>query len=159
MLGGQKDLLKYVQSKWEDKIYELLRKEVNALWTYWVQLTMVAKCGGYHASPLKGFCAVTPCNPFSPKILKIFMDAVMRQWLAVVSEEESGPEVLGRSMQRLVEYFYDNNGMVMTIQAGHLQRDLESLVDLFYHVVLRTNVCKMVSMVYQSCHSPENMLL
>ena len=109
----------------------MLRKVFNTLQTDWVQLIMVEKDVEFHGPPFKGFCGVAQGDPLSPKLFNIIMDSVMRHWLTVVSEEESGSEVLGRSMQRLVAYFYANNSLMMRMHAGRLKQDFDALVTSF----------------------------
>ena len=61
-------------------------RAIRILQTYWFQITMVAKSGGYNDPPSKVFRGVTQGNPLSPTIFNISMDAVMHHWVAVVAE-------------------------------------------------------------------------
>ena len=49
-------------------------------------------------------------------------------------------------MQRLADCFYVDNGLLVLMQETRLQRLFDTLPDLFYKVVLHTNVTNMVNM-------------
>ena len=52
--------------------YRVGPRTVHLLWTYWYQLIMVAKAGGYFGRPVKGYQEVTqgyPCPPQSSTLL------------------------------------------------------------------------------------------
>ena len=55
---------------------------------------------------------MTQGNPLSPKIFNIVVDAVMCHWVAVVSEEEAGPEGLCQLIQCLEMYVYDKKILI-----------------------------------------------
>ena len=78
----------------------------------------------------------------------------MHHWVPVVAEEEAGPKGLRWSIQLLVLYFYYNDYLIDLTRAGLLQQVFGTLMDLFDHVSLRTNVRKMTSIVFQLYHSP-----
>ena len=120
---------------------------IRLIRTYWVQITMMVKAGGYHAPPLNGFHVVPQLNPLFPKNFTIIMDSVMHHWVAVKAEEKVDPEVLRRLIQRLEDYFYANNSLVALTRAGQLQHAFDVLTDLFNHDILRMNVQKLGSMV------------
>ena len=46
--------------------------------TYWRQLTMVARSGGYYGTVFQRACGVTQVDPLSPTIFNLVMDAVVR---------------------------------------------------------------------------------
>ena len=60
-------------------------------------------------------------------------------------------EGFGRDVQRLVDYFYADDGALVFTWVTRIQRYFDTLTDLFDHVGLRTNVTKMVIMPCQSC--------
>ena len=55
------------------------------LWTYWEQLTMMAKAGGCFRRPFKGYRGVTQEDPLSPTIFNVVVDVVIRHWVTVVT--------------------------------------------------------------------------
>ena len=70
-----------------------------------------------------------------------------------VSEEEvslgaANTEGFGKDVQRLVAYLYANGGIIVLAQATRLQRDFDTLMELFDRVGLRTNVAKTVSISF-----------
>ena len=79
---------------------------IRVLRTHWGRITMVAKVGGYHSPPFKGFCRVTKGKPLSTTIFNMIVDAFMHHWVTVVEEEEAGPEVSGRSIERMAVHLY-----------------------------------------------------
>ena len=54
-------------------------------------------------------------------------------------------------MQHLAAYFYTDGGLIASTRETHLQRDFDTLADLFDRVGLQNNVTKMVSMACQPC--------
>ena len=89
-------------------------------------------------------------------VVTLVVDAVLRHWVSVVvvSEEVVPPRVaymkgFGRYVQPLVAYFYPDKTIIVPMRVTYLQLDFDSLAELFGHVLLRTNVAKIVSMSCQ----------
>ena len=55
-------------------------------------------------------------------------------------------------MKCLAAYFYANEKLLMSTRAARLQGVFDVLMDLFDRVGLRTNVGKIVNMVFHPCH-------
>ena len=77
------------------------------------------------------------------------VDAVLRQWVAMVESMEyavdpgaDDTEVFGWYIQHLSAYLCDDDGFLASTCVEHLQRAFETLTELFDHVVLCTNVAK-----------------
>ena len=51
--------------------YGFISRTLRILHTYWDQLTMVARAGGYFGLPFKGYRGVTQGDPLSPTLLKV----------------------------------------------------------------------------------------
>ena len=58
-------------------LYGVGLRTVQLLRTYWDQLTMVAKAGGYFVHPFKRYRGVTQVNPLYPTIFNLVVDAVI----------------------------------------------------------------------------------
>ena len=118
---------------------------------------MVAKVGEYFGYPFKGQCGVTQGGALSPIIFDLVVDAVLRHWVSVVAvtqgEADPGAEGFGQDIQRLVKYFYANNGILATKQAKMMKRALNVLAELFDQVGLHTNMGNMIRMVCQPCRA------
>ena len=102
------------------------------------------------------------CNPWKPPpisltIFNVVADNIIQHWVKVMEPMEVGVEVLGALVQDLVAYFYIYDGLVTSPQPESLQRLFDVLTDLFNRAVLRKNVRKMVSMTFQTCHTPGGM--
>ena len=72
--------------------YEVGPRAVRLLQTYWYQLTMVAKAGGYFGHLFKGYQGVTQGNPLYPNIFNMVVGVLIRHWVTVVTppEEDTG---------------------------------------------------------------------
>ena len=51
------------------------------------------------------------------------------------------------------EFFYANYGMVSSTDPVWLQSEFDTLMGLFYRVVLRTNIRKTVGVVFRPCQT------
>ena len=120
---------------------------LRLLWTYWDQLTMVAKSVGYFGHLFKVYQGVTQGDPLSPTIFNVVMDAFILHWVTVVTPTYVGMGGPGTTIIDLVEYFYSKNGLMVSTQPERLQMDFDVLTGLFDRVVLLTNTSKTVGMV------------
>ena len=55
--------------------------------TYWEWTTMVARAGRYYGKGFKGERGVTQGDPLSPTIFNVVVDAVVRHWLLLATQE------------------------------------------------------------------------
>ena len=86
------------------------------------------------------------------------MDAVIGQWVTVVTPSEAGTGGLGLMIKDLDEYFYLDDGLVASTQLKRLQRAFDVLTGFFDHVGMQKNTAKTVGMVYQPCPAPGGVL-
>ena len=68
--------------------YGLGTRSVYLLWRYWDRFPMVARSGGYYRAPFKGQCGVNQGVLLSSTIFNLVVDAVLRNWVAVVAATE-----------------------------------------------------------------------
>ena len=55
---------------------------------------MVARAGGYYGEGFKGARRVTQCDPLSPTIFNVVVDAVVRHWIyGLVAETAEKGEI------------------------------------------------------------------
>ena len=92
---------------------------------------------------------VTHGDPLSLTIFNVVVYAVVHHWVTgvIVDAEERGE--LGKEGRHQAALFYADSGMVASSDPRWLQGAFNTLVGLFYKVVLQTNVVKTVGMV---CH-------
>ena len=64
---------------------------------------------------------------------------------------EPGTEGFRQDIQRMAEYFYADNGLLVSTRATQLQQAFEVLTEMFDWVGLLTNFFKTVIMVCQLC--------
>ena len=114
---------------------------------------MVARAGGYYRAALQGAHGVTQGDPLSPTIFNVVVDAVVRNWVAVViaSAEEQGER--GKEGRNQDSLLYADDDMVSSSDPRWLQGAIDTLVGLFDRVGLRTNVGKTVGMVCRPCQA------
>ena len=55
--------------------------------TYWERTKMVARSGQYYGTGFKGELGVTQGDPLSPTIFNVVVDAVVRHWLLLATQE------------------------------------------------------------------------
>ena len=70
-------------------VYGVGPRMLRLLRTYWDQLHMVAKIGGYFAPPFKGYLGVTQGDPLSPTVFNVVVDALIRHWVTVLAPTEA----------------------------------------------------------------------
>ena len=66
------------------------------LTVYWERTTMVARSGSYYGKGFKGERGVTQGDPLSPTIFNVVVDAVVRHWLQIATQEAERRGELGR---------------------------------------------------------------
>ena len=125
---------------------------------YWDRLTIFSRDGGYFGSLFKGYQGVTQGNHLSPTIFNLFVDAVIRHWVTVVTPIEAGKGGLGMNIIDLEAYFYADSGLVASNQPERIQRVFDVLNGLFIRFDLQINTEKTVGMVCQPWHAPGRML-
>ena len=57
------------------------------LTVYWERTTMVARAGSYYGKGFKGERGVMQGDPLSPTIFNVVVDAVVRHWLQIATQE------------------------------------------------------------------------
>ena len=71
--------------------------------------------------------------------------------MVVKSEVYSGSEGIGRDIQKMLEYFYEDYGLLASTRAARLHQAFHVLARIFGRVGLCTNVVKTVIMECQPC--------
>ena len=98
---------------------------LRLIYMYWYRLTMVASGGGYFRYPFKGQHGMTQGYLLSPAIFNVVVDTVLRHWVSMVAETEGETEPFTEGLlwyiQRLVAYFYSENGLLSSIHKTRLQ--------------------------------------
>ena len=102
-------------------------------------------------SPFNSYCGVTQGDPSPPTIFNVVVDAVIRHCVKAVAMTEARSEGLGETIQELVDFFYADDGIVVSPRLEILQMAFNVLTDLFCWVSLHTNVRKTVSMDFRPC--------
>ena len=102
--------------------YEVGPRTFRLLQTYWYQLTMVPKAGGYIGRLFKGYQGVMQGKPLSPPIFNMVVGAVIRTWLMVVTPSEEGTGGIGLTITNLATYLYADDSLVASTQPERLQR-------------------------------------
>ena len=85
---------------------------------------MVSRAGGYYGASFKRAQVVTQGDPLSPTILNVVVDAVVRNWVAVIVEgaEEQGER--GKEGRHQNSLFYVEDGMVASSDPQWLRVNL-----------------------------------
>ena len=103
--------------------------------------------GGYHGPAFDANRGVTQGDIVSPTIFNVVVDAIIRYWLLIVSDEGYGAfEGLGDRIRKLQALFYADDGLLASRSSEFLQRAFDCLIGLFERVGLKTNTSKTKAM-------------
>ena len=117
---------------------------------------MVARAGQYYGTEFKGERGVTQGDPLSPTIFNVVVDAVVRQWLRLSTQEAEKRGERGRERQHQAALSYADDRMIASTDPRWLQWAFTILVGLFDRVGLKTNQRKTVSMACRPCSAAGN---
>ena len=92
---------------------------------------MVARAGQYYGKGFKGEQGVTQGDPLSPTIFNVVVDAVVRHWLLLATQEAERRGERGRERRHQAALFYADDGMVALSDPCWLQWAFPILVGLF----------------------------
>ena len=73
---------------------------------YWDQLYMVARARHYYSTPFKGHQGSTQGYPIPPTIFNMVVDAVINQWVTLVTGEEAVLDGFGQAVQWLAAKYF-----------------------------------------------------
>ena len=123
---------------------------------YWERTTMVARSGSYYGKGFKGGRGVTQGDLLSPTIFNVVVDAVVRHWLNIATQEAERRGERGREGRHQAALFYAEDDMLASSNPRCLQWAFTQLVGIFDRVGLKTNCKKTVSMTCRPCSTPGN---
>ena len=89
--------------------------------TYWKRATMDARAGRYYGTEFKGERGVTQGDPLSPTIFNVVVDAVVRHWLHLATQEAVRRRERGRESRHQAALFYADDEMVASTNPRWLQ--------------------------------------
>ena len=121
------------------KGYGVGERVQRLLTVYWERTTMVASAGSYYGKGFKGERGVTQGDPLSPTIFNVVVDAVVRHWLQIATQEAERRGERGKEGQHQAALFYADDGMIASSDPRWLKWAFTVLVGLFDRVGLRTN--------------------
>jgi hypothetical protein len=123
----------------------------NMVWlirNFWRDATMVCRTLGNYGGPFCTGQSVTQGGSLSAKLFNILIDAVVREWLHQLHDGGIvDPEELDLLMAAFFAIFYVDDAYLAARDSNFLQVALNSLVSLFEHVGLETNIKKMQTMI------------
>jgi hypothetical protein len=105
---------------------------------FWTQAEMVCHAGDSFGKPFAAFRGVTQGGPLSSIMFNVCVDAVIREWLCRMINEDAASGVFSEACREIVAFFVDN-GLVGSRDAIWLQSAMEVLVTLFEGIGLWTN--------------------
>ena len=123
------------------KGYGVGEKVWRMLKVYRERTTMVARAGSYYGKGFKGGREVTQGDLLSPTIFNVVVDAVVRHWLHLATQEAERRGERGREGRHQAALLYADDGMIASSNPRWLQWAFTQLVGLFDRVGLKTN-CK-----------------
>ncbi len=105
---------------------------------FWDQAKMVCCAGVSFGKPFAAFWGVTQGGPVSSLMFNVCVDAVIREWLYWMIDEEAACRVFSVACKEIVAFFVDD-GLVGSRDPIWLQSALDILVTLFEGIGLWTN--------------------
>ena len=122
------DLRKAYDTLDRDRALDLLKAYgagpqcLRLLKNFWEMQKVVAKQSGYFGNPFDATRGVTQGDIISPTIFNIIADAVIRCWLATVSEDDTdASDGLGHNITARAALFYADDGLVASPDPEWLQ--------------------------------------
>ena len=79
---------------------------------------MVARAGSYYGKGFKVERGVTQGDPLSPTIFTVVVDAVVRHWLHLATQEAERRGERGREGRHQAALFYADDGMLASSDPG-----------------------------------------
>ena len=143
-------LHKAYDALYRDRLLEILSWFIVVPWylrvlcIYWDRLQMVDCVGGYYQEAFQGFWGVNQRYPFSPTILNVVVDSVVRHWVSLVVWGAGGQGGWGREVPHRSDLFYAYDGLVVSTDPDWLKGGFDTLTRLFDRVGLQNNVGKTV---------------
>ena len=120
---------------------------LRLLRSFWDGAGIVCRAAGNYGKPFKAGRGVTQSGPLSPKIFNIMVDAIVREWFRIMMGDDAAMEGYGEEFRCMLAIFYADDAFVASRDADFLQEALNTLVELFEHIGLRTNTKKTKTMV------------
>ena len=77
---------------------------------------MVERGIGNYSSPFKLFRGFNQGGTLSLKMFNILVNTVVRNWIIIVAEEASGPELFDFTVQQMATFFYTDKGLLFLTQ-------------------------------------------
>ena len=114
------------------KVGPNLRRYINNVWQ---KQHFVLRQAGFYSKPINVERGCTQGDTDSPIIFNIIVDAVLRKWKNRREWEESRA------------YFYADDGLIENNDPDKLQKDLDTIIDLFKEFGLNTNETKTKFMI------------
>ena len=109
---------------------------------FWDNAEMVCRALGRYGEPFKAGRGVTQGGHVSTKIFNIMVDAIIREWLCLVLDDEAAREEVQEAVRLFWAIFYADDGYILSRSARQLQESFDILIDLYERVGLRTNTKK-----------------
>ena len=90
-----------------------------------------------------------PGGPSPHLFFNMVVDYVIQNWVVIVVGEEDRPDGFRRYVQWIKAFFYEDNGILASLQLSRLHSALDVLTGLFGRVILQNNFKNMVGIVCQ----------
>jgi hypothetical protein len=109
---------------------------------FWENAKLVCCIRGCYGCPFAAQWGVTQGGPLSLLMLKVCVDAVVREWLHQALGDEAAREGIRDDVAEWLVAFYIDNGLVTSRDPVWLQLSFDILVSLFERIGLHTNATK-----------------
>ena len=94
---------------------------------------------------------MTQGDSLSPTIFNVVVDAVVRHWILLATQEAERRGERGRERRQHAALFYTDDGMIASSDPRWIQWAFTILAGLFDRVGLKTNQRRTVSMACRPC--------
>ncbi len=114
---------------------------------FWDTAKLVCRAGGNYGEPFNAERGVTQGGPLSSLMFNVCVDAVVREWLYQMLDEDIARDGIGDRVAEIPVAFYVNNGLIASRDPVWLQESFDILIGLFERISLFTNASQTKVMI------------
>ena len=100
---------------------------------FWDTAKLMYRAGGNYGEPFNTKRVVTQVGPLSFLMFNVCVDAMVREWLCQMLDEDAVRDGIGNQVAEILVVFYVDNGRIASRDPVWLQESFNILFGLFEH--------------------------